>query len=214
MDAFDFGAYSVPAFEPVDTAPREPAPSRQPESPSQATMQTTGGSVKLLPPSSPARAPGGASVYQPPAPVAQHPHLPSSGPRPHGHRVGHYGHGRRHLHGMGEDTSEQTSNLLGLALITVPVAAVFGAKYAGLLGALGGALVGGAAVNVVRAFSNMTQATPGTDKEATVSGTFAALGALGGGYLLYKGHKDRGSFRPNEPEPDDDPGYDIGKFRI
>lgn len=216
MSAFDFGAYA----NQTDFAPQAPAPP-----PSQSAPMTApggpsgapGGSVLLLPPPAPPpmRQPmqqafaGPGSSMPASIPAVQRPMaMPRQAAR-----------GRA----FGDDTPASSSNLLGVALVTVPVAAYLGSRYGGLVGALGGALLGGAALNTLRAITNVMAGTDAGDKEATVSGTYAAIGAAGGGFLLYKGHKDkRPSYQRNtKPLPDEDddedesPGdYDIGRLRI
>ena len=179
-----------PAPFEMQPAPLAAAPSQQPAPPAQTYAALPPGpdprfaEVDRIPASNVVDVSGGLS-FNPRAPLPPLPPPPMQ-PMP--------GNLRAPMpRGLGDDTPESASNLLGLALLAVPVAAAVGAKYAGLLGLLGGALLGGAAVNSVRAAKNFMDGTSDSDREATVSGTYAVVGAAAGAYLVYQGQK--------KPEP-------------
>ncbi len=81
---------------------------------------------------------------------------------------------------------EPASHSLGLILAVVGIGTAAGAVFAGPMGALAGALLGGALANGVRAVRSVSEGTSESDKEAVVSGTYAALTAGAAVYLLYK----------------------------
>lgn len=87
---------------------------------------------------------------------------------------------------MGSLSSAQNTNLLGLSTVAVPLGVFAGYKVAGAYGSVGGALLMGAAINAFRAAK---LSSPEDVHEATVSGTYALLGTLVGGYLIWKGWK-------------------------
>lgn len=84
----------------------------------------------------------------------------------------------------------ENAHMLGLALICTGLGAALGLRYGGLYGSVAGGLYGGATVNAVRAAIAVTKGTPDNDREATVSGTYAALGIGIASYLLWKTSKD------------------------
>lgn len=94
-------------------------------------------------------------------------------------------------------------NMLGLTILAVGAGAAMGALFAGgPLGVLGGAVLGGAAVNGLRAAKEVTQGTPEADKAAVVDGSFALAGAALAVYALYRAKKASGD--EGDDESDDD----------
>jgi hypothetical protein len=127
-------------------------------------------------------------------PPHHHPGHHPGMPPPHHHAM-HAAHGMRSgppphpraMRGLGDDTPQSASNLLGLALVTVPVGGYVGGRYAGAIGILGGMLAAGGLVNTIRAAKSIY--SPPTDSSETiVSATFAVLGLGAAAYLLYRGH--------------------------
>lgn len=133
--------------------------------------------------------PPGMPAMRPPHHPSHHGHAPSQ--QPQHHRGG----GRRGMRGLGDDTPQSASNLLGLALVAVPVGGYVGGRYAGALGILGGMLAAGGFVNGVRAARALTS-PPADSSETWVSATFAVLGLGAAAYLLYRGHGSKHA-RPN-----------------
>ena len=134
-----------------------------------------------------------------------HPHFPSPGfPHPGMHPGHHPGHPRPPppgLRGLGDDTPESASNLLGLALVAVPVGGYVGGRYAGALGILGGMLAAGGLVNGIRAGKGLV--TPPADPSETwVSATFAVLGLGAAAYLIYRGHGHGSTTKPFQENRD------------
>lgn len=84
--------------------------------------------------------------------------------------------------GLGDMGDSVDHSLLGAAFLIVGVGHLIGGMKGGLLGSLAGGFYGGAAVNAVRA----ARSYKSQPKEATISGTFAILGAGIGTYLLWK----------------------------
>lgn len=85
------------------------------------------------------------------------------------------------------------AHLLGLTTIVVGGAAYAGLRVGGGLGAAAGTLFGGALMNTYRAIAQGMKGTPESDKEAMISGTYAVVAALLGGYAAYRASKSRGS---------------------
>lgn len=164
---------ALPQLPPYDpTPPRAPAVRAGPRS------------AAPLPPPPPVLPPG--YTYQGPMPMQ----YGMPGPPP-----------MHAMRGFGDDTPASSSNLLGLALLAVPVGGYVGSRYAGLLGAVGGALGAGAAVNSVRAARNFWgEQGPDAKGEAMVSATYAVLGFAVAGYLLYRGHASAHA-KKNEASP-------------
>jgi hypothetical protein len=109
-------------------------------------------------------------------------------------------------------------HMLGLSLLSVTAGAAVGFHYAGVLGGFAGSLIGGALVNAYRAVSFYREGNPDADREAKISGAYAAIAAGGGGYLAYRAQTSagggRGGMRRNpEPEDEDDGGRETCRPR-
>lgn len=193
----DLGVFGGDAALAPDPAPERQQPQSAPQSPPQLPLYDP------TPPRAPAvRAGPRMAVPMPPPPPVFPPGYVPAGPMPMG-----YGPGGPMpmrppgMRGFGDDTAASSSNLLGLALLAVPVGGYVGSRYAGLLGAVGGALGAGAAVNSVRAARNFWgDQGPDSKSEAMVSATYALLGFAVAGYLLYRGHSSSRA-KKNEASP-------------
>lgn len=222
------GMYPMPMIgEALGGPENAPAPNRDPSTPppASAAPQATLSPYELPPAAAPERkqeplrtlpAPPpildhGSPAWAPPMrpPVHHHPQHGQTVPPQHHHAMPmHPHHHRRAMHGMsggfGDDTPQSASNLLGLALVTVPVGGYVGYRYAGALGILGGMLAAGGLVNGVRAARGLT--TPPADPSETwISATFAVLGLGAAAYLLYRGHGSKGHVPNKTPDDDSQP---------
>lgn len=102
-----------------------------------------------------------------------------------------------------QGAAQASPNMLGLTILSVGAGAALGAIFGdGPLSILGGAILGGAAVNGLRAAKEVTQGNQEADKAAVVDGTFAIGGAALAVYLLYKANSEKGA--GDEEEEDDD----------
>lgn len=192
--------FVMPAPEPEPARAAPPPPSPGPQAARALLSPPQGGPSARAPlreervhalPDPPMVYPGGEThPRSAPGPRHRHPHQMMR-TRPH------------HMRGYGEDTPESASNLLGLALVAVPVGGYVGGRYAGALGVVGGALGAGAVVNGIRAARNFWgPQTPESSNEAIVSATYAVLGLAVAGYLIYRGGPwSAGSAKKNPPAP-------------
>lgn len=97
----------------------------------------------------------------------------------------------------------EESHFLGISILSLAIGGTLGAYYAPssqLWGSLAGSLVGGAAVNGLRAYSRATDGTPEGKKEATVSVFYAVMSAGLGAFIWYKFVPRSGAYAKNEGE--------------
>lgn len=92
-------------------------------------------------------------------------------------------------------TVEESHNL-GLSMLVPGIGGFLGLAYGGGFGAIAGIAFGGAAVNVYRAVRAGTAATEEANKEAIVSGTYAALGVAFASWVLW--HRSKAAKNPVE----------------
>lgn len=80
----------------------------------------------------------------------------------------------------------EAGHMLGLSLVALGAGTYLGYRYGGVFGSLAGALVGGAAINGLRAALYLRRGAPEDKREALVSGSYALVGAVGAAVLWYK----------------------------
>lgn len=96
------------------------------------------------------------------------------------------------------------SHMLGMSVLLPAVGTIAGMKYAGMYGGLGGALGAGSLINAYRAVKFMLRGDSESDREATISGTYAVLGLGAAGYLVYRGLKPKSAKSKHDDDDDDD----------
>lgn len=105
-----------------------------------------------------------------------------------------------------------SSGSVGLVFLGLAAGLAAGAHFGGVAGAGVGTILGGAAVNILRAASNVRKGTPEADREARVSLLYGTAAAVAGGVAWVKFVKPR-QMRPN-PEPTGPTVYVIGADEV
>jgi len=107
--------------------------------------------------------------------------------------------------GLGDPDADpvlSTGNLLGLGILLPTAGLLVGLKYDGFYGGLGGSLAAGSLINVYRSVKYMLRGTPEDDKEAIISGTYAAIGLGVSTWLILKGLKAKKANKNEDDESD------------
>jgi hypothetical protein len=98
-------------------------------------------------------------------------------------------------------TVEESHNL-GISLLVPGIGGFLGLAYGGAFGAIAGLAFGGAAVNAYRAVRSGADATDEGNKEAIVSGTYAAIGVAFASWVLWHRSKSAAAKNEEQEEPD------------
>ena len=83
-------------------------------------------------------------------------------------------------------TQAQESNFLGLSFLAHGVGAAIGTYRGGMFGGVAGMLIGGSTLNFARAYTAVQNGTELDRREAQVISTYASVGLVLAGYLLYE----------------------------
>lgn len=83
-------------------------------------------------------------------------------------------------------TQAQESNFLGLSFLAHGAGAAFGTYKGGMFGGVAGMLIGGSVLNFARAYTALKNDTPLDRQEAQTIATYASVGLVLAGYLLYE----------------------------
>lgn len=127
--------------------------------------------------------------------MAPAPHPPPASPEPPASHPPPAAHPTREMppHAMVNPAAPQPMALgtsqaheLGATTLVVGIGTLLGTRYAGLYGALAGSLFGGALVNAWRAYGHLKKDTEESDREALVSGSYAAITVALASYLAYR----------------------------
>lgn len=87
---------------------------------------------------------------------------------------------------VGGEQDAFTGHMLGASTVMVGAGSLLGAHFGGLYGGIAGALFAGSALNTLRAANAAMKGDPAADKEARISGVYAAIAAAMGGFILWK----------------------------
>lgn len=104
---------------------------------------------------------------------------------------------------VGEIPGSTQTHLLGASLLLPALGAVVGMRFDPVYGSIGGGLAAGSTINAYRAIRASMQGNAEDDKEALISGTYAVIGLVAAGYLLFKAHGNRKA-KMNAPVDDED----------
>lgn len=83
-------------------------------------------------------------------------------------------------------TQAQESNFLGLSFLVHGAGAAIGTYKGGMFGGVAGMLIGGSILNFARAYTALKNDTPLDHKEAETIATYASIGLVLAGCLLYE----------------------------